>query len=54
MEWKILQNTPTIVQTILNQWRHNYVLNIHGVTYDNNNHVVIVLTRKKKEIKNDK
>ena len=49
VEWKILKDTPVLVQKKLNQWKHNYHLTIHGVTHDNNSSVVVILTRTKKE-----
>ncbi len=47
MEWKILKGTTTIIQQTLNTWRHTYKLSIHGITFDNNNNIVIVLTRER-------
>ena len=52
MEWRILTGVPIVVQQKLNIWKHDYYIHIHGVTYDNNNQVVIVMTRKR--ISNDK
>ena len=47
MEWKILKGTTNSVQQTLNIWQQTYRLSIHGVTFDNNNNIVIVLTRER-------
>jgi hypothetical protein len=51
IEWKILQDTTLSVQRLLNKWKDDYIITIHGVTYDNNHSIIIVLTRKR--ISND-
>ncbi|MCP3924895.1 MAG: hypothetical protein GY714_20135 [Desulfobacterales bacterium] len=49
MEWKILKESEGVeIQKVLNQWRHQFHLHIHGVTTDANGKLVVILTREKK------
>ena len=47
MEYKIIRGKEKHCQTVLNQWKHEYILNIiQMVVYDHD--IFILLTRTKK------
>lgn len=47
-EWKIVTTESTQAQKWLNQWKHEYVLEIHGFNVTARGDVCILLTREKK------
>ena len=53
MEWKILVESPSDMQKILNQWKHIYQIHIHSTAFngvgDYANKLIVILTRERKE-----
>jgi len=44
-EWKVLLGAKIEVQKTLNQWKHDYVITIHGFSIGDMNLVSVLLTR---------
>jgi len=52
IEFRVLQGNASSVQQKLNQWRHLYDIEIHGMSATADGDVTVILTRISKETNN--
>jgi hypothetical protein len=48
-EYKIINNFPTAVETQLNEWRREYLLDIKHMAQGGNGTITVMLTRLRKD-----